>query len=102
MPVTFCPKATPEPYQRPNQSAWVKQGLVGAVIGGILGGFGIALMAYFFVLGYQRRRLERAERKLEERMAADKKAGFAQMEIEEVPEFDPPPKSATPFFWKKI
>ncbi|KAF2871323.1 aspartic peptidase domain-containing protein [Massariosphaeria phaeospora] len=95
MPVTFCPKSTPEPYQRPKQSAWVSQGLIGAVIGGLLGGAGIAVCAYCFVLACRRKR---AERKLNKDA---KKSKMMQLEIEETPEFDPPPKSATPFFWKK-
>jgi hypothetical protein len=99
MPVTFCPKG-PEPaaYVKPNQGAWVKQGLIGAVIGGLIGGVGIAVCVYCFVLSCRRRR---TERKVERAMQADKRAKYAQMDVEEVPEFDPPPKSATPFFWRK-
>ena len=33
MPVPFCPKSTPEAYERPNQSQWQRQGLIGAVVG---------------------------------------------------------------------
>lgn len=99
MPVTFCPKGpAPEAYVMPKQSAWVKQGLVGAVIGGLLGGAGIAVCVYCFVLSCRRRV---AERRVEKARLADKQRSFAQMDIEEAPEFDAPPKSATPFFWKK-
>lgn len=98
MPVTFCPKSTPVAYQRPNQSAWLKQGLIGAVVGGIFGGIGIAVCIYCFVLGFRRKR---AEKRLERELEEGKKAKMAQMEVEDAPEFDPPPKSATPFFWKK-
>lgn len=99
MPVTFCPKGPPpQAYQPPAQSAWVKQGLIGAVVGGLLGGAGIAVCVYLFVGRWRRRA---AERRNERARLADKKVGLAQMDIEEAPEFDPPPKSATPFFWKK-
>ncbi|KAF2179804.1 acid protease [Zopfia rhizophila CBS 207.26] len=101
MPTTFCPKAVPEAYEGPKQSAWVQQGLIGAVIGGILGGMGIAICGYCLFLGLKRRR---AEKKLEKEMAAlekGKSAKFVQMEVDDSPEFDPPPKTATPFFWKK-
>lgn len=99
MPETFCPKSTPEAYQRPKQNAWMKQGLIGAVIGGILGGMGIAICSYCFILSCRRRV---AERKIEKELEKGKRdAKMAQMEVEDVPEFDPPPKSATPFFWKK-
>jgi hypothetical protein len=99
MPVTFCPKG-PEPaaYQRPQQGPWLKQGLIGAVVGGVLGGMGIAVCAYCFVMSCRRRV---AERKVEKAMLADKQAKYAQFDVEDAPEFDPPPKSATPFFWKK-
>ncbi|KAF2685144.1 acid protease [Lentithecium fluviatile CBS 122367] len=99
MPVTFCPKGpAPTAYERPQQGAWVKQGLIGAVIGGVLGGMGIAVCVYCFVLSCRRKV---AERKAEKRAQRDKQAKFAQMEVEDAMEFDPPPKSATPFFWKK-
>jgi hypothetical protein len=96
MPVTFCPRSVPQAYQRPKQSAWVSQGLIGAVIGGVLGGAGIVICVWCFVLGFRRRR---AEKKEERDMEKAKQAKFAQMEIEE---FDAPLKTSTPFFpWKK-
>lgn len=95
MPQTFCPRSIPVAYERPKQSAWVSQGLIGAVIGGVLGGAGIAIFVWCFVLGCKRRR---AEKKLERELEKGRQAKFAQMEIEE---FDPPPKTSTPFFWKK-
>lgn len=98
MPTTFCPKSTPTAYVKPKQNAWVQQGLIGAVIGGVLGGIGIGICAYCFVLGFKRRR---EEKKLERELEKGKQAKIAQMEIEEAPEFDPPPKTSTPFFWKK-
>lgn len=99
MPTTFCPGSTPAAYQRPNQNAFLKQGLIGAVIGGIIGSIGIAICAYCFILSCRRRV---AERRIERRIAKSQRAAkMAQFEVEEVMEFDPPPKSATPFFWNK-
>ncbi|KAF2727711.1 acid protease [Polyplosphaeria fusca] len=98
MPVSFCPKSTPAPYEYPKQNAWVRQGLIGAVIGGIFGGIGIAITAWCFILGCRRRR---DEKRLERELEKGRRAKMGQMEVEDVPEFDPPPKSATPFFWKK-
>ncbi|KAF2702999.1 acid protease [Pleomassaria siparia CBS 279.74] len=97
MPQTFCPRSIPVAYQRPKQSKWVSQGLVGAVIGGVIGGIGILAFLWCFILGYKRRR---AEKKAEARqMEEGRKAKFAQMDIEE---FDPPPKAnKKPSFWKK-
>lgn len=102
MPQTFCPKTIPAPYVKPKQNAWVQQGLIGAVIGGVLGGMGIGICAYCFVLGCRRRRAEKmVERELER---GRKEAKMAQFHVEEAPEFDGPPKTpktSTPFFFKK-
>ncbi|KAF1969786.1 hypothetical protein BU23DRAFT_512686 [Bimuria novae-zelandiae CBS 107.79] len=99
MPTPFCPGSTPTAYQRPNQNAFLKQGLIGAVIGGILGAVGIGICAYCFVASCRRKV---AERRIERRIQESQKAAkMAQFEVEEVMEFDPPPKSATPFFWRK-
>jgi hypothetical protein len=98
MPVTFCPKATPEAYEPPKQNAFVRQGLIGAVIGGVFGGIGIAITVWCFVLGCRRRR---DEKRLERELEKGRRSKMGRMEVEDVPEFDPPPKSATPFFWKK-
>jgi len=101
MPQTFCPKSTPAAYVRPKQSAWVSQGLIGAVIGGVLGGIGIAGFAWCFVLGCRHRRAEKKAEKMEKELEKGRQAKYAQMEVEDVPEFDPPPKSAKPSFWSK-
>lgn len=97
MPLTFCPKSTPEAYQPPNQSAWLKQGLIGAVVGGVLGGIGITICAYCFWIGFRRKL---AERKIDKELEKGKKAKMAQLEVEEAPEFDPPPKSSNPLLFK--
>jgi hypothetical protein len=102
MPVTFCPKSTPAPYVPPKQSAFVAQGLIGAVIGGVLGGIGLAITGWCFFLGVMRKRQERRwERRRELEGGMGGRKGMS-VEVEDVPEFDPPPKSATPFFWKKM
>ncbi|KAF2265129.1 acid protease [Lojkania enalia] len=102
MPVSWCPKTgAPQAYQRPQQNAWIKQGLIGAVVGGILGGIGISVCAYCFIVAYLRKR---EEKKIEKDLERSKAAKIEQMEIEEAPEFEGPPKTpktATPFFWKK-
>jgi hypothetical protein len=98
MPTTWCPKTTPEPYVAPRQSEFVKQGLIGAVIGGILGGMGIAAASYCLFLSWRRRRNERM---MERREKERERSKMAQMEVEECAEFEAPPKSATPFFWRK-
>lgn len=41
MPQTFCPKTVPVAYVGPKRSAWVMQGLIGAVAGGVIGSIGL-------------------------------------------------------------
>ncbi|KAF1998200.1 hypothetical protein P154DRAFT_524291 [Amniculicola lignicola CBS 123094] len=98
MPTTFCPKSVPVAYERPKQSKWVSQGLIGAVVGGVLGGAGIAVCLYCFIIACIRKR---DQKKVEKEIEKGRQSKMAQMEIEDVPEFDPPPKTSTPFFWKK-
>jgi hypothetical protein len=96
MPVTFCPKSTPTPYSRPKQNAWVKEGLIGAVVGGVLGGIGIGVCMYCFAVAWMRRRVQKKqeaewERQLEAKGMGGKK--MQQLEIEEVvPQFEGPPR----------
>jgi hypothetical protein len=105
MPRTFCPKVTPKPYNPPKASKFVSQGLIGAVIGGVVGGLGIILFTSFFVISWMRNREARKQdAKFEKRLEEGKKASkMMQLEIDDKGslEFDPPPKSATPFFMKK-
>jgi hypothetical protein len=107
MPVSFCAKSTPVAYQSPRQNAFLKQGLIGAVIGGIFGGIGIAVCAWCFWMAFRRKRAEkRAEKRIERELDELEKGGegmkITQLEIKDVPpEFDPPPRSAVPFLGKK-
>lgn len=98
MPTTFCPKSTPIPYVRPKQNAWVKQGLIGAVIGAVLGGIGISICAYCFYAAWVRRR---AEKKEEDEEKARKRAKMEQFQLEEgSTEFEGPPKKEVGRGWK--
>lgn len=102
IPVPFCPKTTPEAYQRPRQSAWQRQGLVGAVIGGIIGGLGTLTALYCLWSVWMRKK---DERKLKRELEKNAKTKMAQFDVEEAPRFDPPPskaaKVAKVFAWGK-
>ena len=102
MPVTFCPKSTPVAYQRPKQSEWQKQGLIGAVIGGVVGGLGCLAAGYCVWITWMRRK---DERRLRMELKRNSQRKLEQMEVEDaVPKFDPPPKSvnaAKAMFWRK-
>jgi hypothetical protein len=99
MPVSFCPKTTPVAYQRPDQSEWQRQGLIGAVIGGVIGGMGTLAALYCLWVSLLRRK---DERKLKRELEKNRKSKMEQFDVEEAPTFDPPPsKTSKAFFWKK-
>lgn len=99
MPVTFCPKSTPVAYQRPQQSEWQRQGLIGAVIGGVFGGLGVLAALYCLYITWLRKK---DERKLKKELKKNRESKLEQMDIEEAPVFDPPPKNAAKaIFWKR-
>jgi hypothetical protein len=99
MPVTFCPKTTPVAYERPDQSNWQKQGLIGAVIGGVIGGLATLAALYCLWVALLRKK---DERRLRRELKKNQKSKLAQFDVEEAPSFDPPPsKSSKVLFWKK-
>jgi len=102
MPVTFCPKSTPAAYERPKQSAWESQGLIGAVIGGVIGGIGIICASYCIWTTWMRKK---DERNLKRELKRNSQRKMEQMDIEEAqPKFDPPPRTvnaAKAMFWRK-
>jgi hypothetical protein len=103
MPVSFCPKSTPVAYQRPNQSQWQRQGLIGAVIGGVIGGMGTLAALYCLYVVLMRKK---DERRLKRDLKKNQTSKMEQFDVEEAPSFDPPPskggKAAKAMFWKKI
>ncbi|KAH7396228.1 aspartic peptidase domain-containing protein [Pyrenochaeta sp. MPI-SDFR-AT-0127] len=99
MPQTFCPKSTPVAYERPQQNQWQRQGLIGAVLGGVIGGMGIIAALYCLWVTWMRKK---DERKLKRELKKNQKQKMAQMDIEEAPTFDPPPKNAAKaIFWRR-
>jgi hypothetical protein len=103
MPVTFCPKSKPEAYQNPVQSEWQRQGLVGAVIGGVLGGIGCIGALYCLYVTWLRKQ---DERRLKRELAKNRQTKMAHLDVEDAPSFDgppgPPSKNSKLFFWRKI
>jgi hypothetical protein len=103
MPETFCPKSTPKAYERPKQSEWQRQGLIGAVVGGVIGGLGIIAASYCLWVVWIKRK---DERKLKRELKKNSQMKMEQMDIEEAPmKFDPPPgqtvNAAKAMFWRK-
>ena len=101
MPVTFCPRSVPVAYSRPKQSQWVSQGLIGAVIGGIVGGFGCLAALYCLYVSWLRRS---DQRRLRRDLARNEQAKLEQMDVESAPSFEGPPKKSVKdkvAFWKK-
>lgn len=101
IPVTFCPKSIPVAYVRPKQSSWLSQGLIGAVIGGVLGGIGCLAAMYCLYVSWLRKS---DERRLKRDLARNQAAKLEQMDVESAPSFEGPP-TKTPksrvLFWKK-
>ncbi|KAH7413689.1 aspartic peptidase domain-containing protein [Phaeosphaeria sp. MPI-PUGE-AT-0046c] len=99
MPMAWCPKTDPVAYERPNQSAWQRQGLIGAVIGGVIGGIGTLAALYCLWVAILRKK---DERKLKRELEKNQQSKMAQFDVEEAPSFDPPPSKASKvLFWKK-
>lgn len=99
MPQPFCPKSTPVAYERPQQSQWQRQGLIGAVVGGVIGGMGILAAAYCIWITWMRKK---DERNLKRELKKNQQQKMEQMDVEEAPTFDPPPKNAAKaIFWRK-
>lgn len=109
MPVTFCPRTTPVAYQRPKQSEWARQGLAGAVVGGVIGGMGIIAASYCLWVAWMRKK---DKRRLQRELQRNSQRKLEQLDIEDgrppPPKFDPPPQqqqqsvnAAKAMFWRK-
>ncbi|KAF2488357.1 acid protease [Lophium mytilinum] len=101
MPRTFCPKSTPVPYIPPKTSSFAHQGMIGAVIGGVVGGIGLICFASCLFLGIRSSRAARKAERAEEEEKARGKATMLQFDIDDKMDFDAPPRTATPFFWNR-
>ena len=62
IPQTVCPKATPTRYVPPSGHGFSKQGLVGAILGGIIAGIAITGVAICSARSWRRRRAEKQVR----------------------------------------
>ncbi|KAF2743545.1 acid protease [Sporormia fimetaria CBS 119925] len=105
MPQTFCPRSVPTPYVRNVQPRFVKEGLIGAVIGGVVGFAGLTLMAWMFLRAWLRRR-DMREREVEEGGGKVwmKKVGLGKKERVKVEEMEvefegPPRREKTAWRW---
>ncbi|KAH9876017.1 hypothetical protein IAQ61_003482 [Plenodomus lingam] len=101
MPQTFCPKSTPAEYVRPRQSPWERQGLVGAVLGGVIGGMAMVAAMYCMWITWMRKK---DQRKLRRELKRNQLQKMEQFDVEETPVFDPPPKTvnaAKAIFWRR-
>ena len=53
---TMCPHVVPQPYIHIPSSAFVKHGLAGVLVGGIIGGSAIAIFTFYLCRSWQRNR----------------------------------------------
>ena len=99
MPQTFCPKSTPAAYERPQQSPWIQQGLIGAVVGGVIGGIGIIAALVCLWISWMRKK---DSRNLQKELKKNQQQKMEQMDVEDAPMFDPPPRNAAKaIFWRR-
>ena len=83
IPRPFCPHSTPTAYVHPS-GGFHKNGLIGALIGGIIAGIALTTISVFIVrMCWQQRQIEReekAERIAAKRLKRLQTAGFEPME----------------------
>jgi hypothetical protein len=94
MPKTFCPASTPVPFDYSQaKSQFLKQGLIGAVVGGVIGGSALIVGAIAVFLLWQRKKMAEDQ---ERRWAAEEKKwkGGSDLEMESLT-----PKSKKKFAW---
>lgn len=63
IPTTFCPGATPIPHSYNKSSAFLKQGLIGAVVGGVIGGSAILTALTMWFLFWRRNKYAKDQEK---------------------------------------
>ncbi|QDS68605.1 hypothetical protein FKW77_001142 [Venturia effusa] len=63
IPTTFCPGATPVPHIYNNSSVFLKQGLIGAVVGGVIGGSAILTVLTMWLMFWRRSRYAKDQEK---------------------------------------
>lgn len=76
MPKPMCPNIAPAPYEQPPLNPFTKGGLVGAAIGGVVGGSVLTILAWALIQTYLRRRAA----KKSVRFAAGKSLEMEEME----------------------
>jgi hypothetical protein len=59
MPKSLCPNVAPVPYEPPQINAFTKGGLVGAAVGGVIGGSALTILAWAIIQHCLRRRAKK-------------------------------------------
>jgi hypothetical protein len=86
MPKPLCPNVAPVAYEQPQLNAFTKGGLVGAAVGGVIGGSALTILAWVVIQHYLRRR---ALKKRSVRFAAGKAVEMDDMEEVEPVAYSP-------------
>lgn len=79
MPTTFCPGSTPAAYVLPSKMTMTRAQLVGAILGGVIGGVFIIVMAISGFMWWQRHRMLKAV----DAEKAKGKSKMAQFEVQD-------------------
>jgi Eukaryotic aspartyl protease len=76
IPTTFCPNTTPIPHNYSSGSAFIKQGLIGAVIGGVIGGSAILTALTMWFVFWRRNKYAKDQEKRWAAESAAASSGF--------------------------
>jgi hypothetical protein len=96
MPTTFCPNTIPVPYDYSTKaSTFVTSGLIGAVVGGVIGGSALIVLAAAIYIFWQRNKSIRDQ---EKRWAAEEQAWGGGKRTVEMAALSPKKKMG--FHWR--
>ncbi|KAF2455543.1 hypothetical protein BDY21DRAFT_289468 [Lineolata rhizophorae] len=104
-PRTWCGKTTPVAYSVPAPGSFVANGMIGAVIGGVVGGLGLVALVITLFVVFKRRQYRKRERMVEEARAARTGAKMAQFVVDESEQGSPgpakAPKASSGWLWRR-
>ncbi|KAF9641475.1 putative peptidase a1 protein [Lasiodiplodia theobromae] len=82
-PITWCPRTVPQPANaQGGHRGFAARGLIGAVLGGVIGGLALMAAGFWVYVWWVRRQLEKEERRMSQDTIEMTKADFEQVPSE--------------------